>query len=68
MKSIRDWLKEIRMSRNLTQEQVANLSKISRTMLTEIENGNANPSVETAKKIANALNFDWTLFYKEETA
>lgn len=67
MKGTRYWLKEIRMSKNLTQEQVASSANISRTMLTEIENGNANPSVETAKKIAKTLDFDWTLFYKEET-
>ncbi|MGI6562440.1 MAG: helix-turn-helix transcriptional regulator [Clostridia bacterium] len=36
----------------MTQEQLAKAAGISRTMITEIENGNANPSVEVAKKIA----------------
>ena len=34
-------------------------------MVTEIENGNANPSVDVAKKIASVLGFDWTLFYQD---
>jgi putative transcriptional regulator len=31
-----------------------------------IENGERIPSVGTAKKIAEILNFDWTLFFEEE--
>lgn len=64
---MRIWLKELRCkSNNLTQEQLAKEVGISRTMITEIENGNANPSVEVAKKIAAVLSFDWTLFYQDE--
>lgn len=51
----------------MTQEKVADMAGMSRTMLTEIENSNANPSVETAKKIADVLGFDWTKFYEDET-
>lgn len=66
---MRQWLKELRRkSPNLTQEQLAKLVGISRTMVTEIENGNANPSVEVAKKIAAVLGFDWTRFYEDEQA
>jgi len=35
-------------------------------MVTEIENGNANPSVKVAKKIAAVLGFDWTRFFDDE--
>ena len=49
----------------MTQKQVAELSGVSRTTITEIENGNSNPSVDLAKKIADALGFDWTLFFKD---
>ena len=63
----RHWLKELRnKSRNMTQEQLAKKVGISRTMITEIENGNADPSVRVAKKIAAVLGFDWTLFYQDE--
>lgn len=63
---MRTWLKSLRMSKNVTQARLANQVGISRTMITEIENGKANPSVEVAKKIASALGFDWTLFYEDE--
>jgi len=63
---MRSWLKELRHKSNLTQEQLAKMVGISRTMITEIENGNANPSVKVAKKIAAVLGFDWTRFYDED--
>ena len=63
---VRQWLKELRQRNNLTQEQLAKMVGISRTMITEIENGKANPSVEVAKKIAAVLGFDWTRFYEDE--
>jgi len=62
---MRSWLKKLRHESNLTQEQLAKMVGISRTMITEIENGNANPSVKVAKKIAAVLGFDWTRFYDE---
>ena len=62
---MRSWLKKLRHESNLTQEQLAKMAGISRTMITEIENGNANPSVKVAKKIAAVLGFDWTRFYDE---
>lgn len=61
-----EWLKEKRLSRNMTQEQLAKEVGISRTMITELENGNAKPSVKTAKAIAKVLDFSWTLFFDKE--
>jgi len=64
---MRHWLKELRSeSGNMTQEQLAKKVGISRTMITEIENGNANPSVKVAKKIASVMGFNWTRFYEDE--
>ena len=64
---MRHWLKELRNeSRNMTQEQLAKKVGISRTMITEIENGNADPSVRVAKKIAAVLGFKWTRFFEDE--
>lgn len=66
---MRSWLKKLRHElHNLTQEQLAKMVGISRTMITEIENGNANPSVEVAKKIAAVLGFDWVRFFEDEHA
>ena len=64
---MRTWLKELRLkSRSMTQKQLATLVGISRTMITEIENGKANPSVEVAKRIAAVLGFDWTRFFDDD--
>ena len=63
---MRSWLKELRHKSHLTQEQLAKMVGISRTMITEIENGNANPSVKVAKKIAAVLGFHWTSFFEDE--
>ena len=63
----REWLNAIREKHRMTQENVAEKSGISRVYYTRIENGDYNVPVDTAKKIAEALGFDWTKFYEEET-
>lgn len=60
------WLKDIRLKLDLTQEQVAERAGISRTFYTEIETGSKKPSIKTAKKIAQVLNFDWVIFFEDE--
>lgn len=62
----RKWLSTIRDNKSMTQEAVAEKSGISRAYYTRIENGDYNIPVDTAKKIAEALGFDWTKFYEEE--
>lgn len=59
-------LKEIRKDANLTQANLADVCGCERSIIGKIENGTATPSVRLAKKIAKVLNFDWTLFYKDE--
>lgn len=61
---MREWLVDIRLKKKLTQEQVAEKSEIERAYYTMIELGKRRPSVETAKKIANVLGIDWTIFFK----
>lgn len=62
---MRDWLKEYRDKRGLTQEETANLSGISRSYYTHIEQGNKTPTVEVAKNIAKTLKFDWVVFFNQ---
>ena len=62
----RHWLKELRKSSNMTQEQLAKKAGISRTMITEIENGNVDPSVRVAKRIAAVMGFHWMRFFEDE--
>lgn len=66
---VRDWLKNLRVSNNLTMAEVAAKSNISESYYSLIENGHRDVPVNTAKKIAQTLNFHWTSFYNnEETA
>jgi len=47
----------------MTHEKVSVRCDITRQFYSMIENSERSPSVETAKKIAEVLNFDWTRFY-----
>lgn len=61
-----DWLKEIRLEKGKTQEQVASeAGGITRTAYTNIETGERRPSVEVAKRIAGVLGFEWTRFFED---
>lgn len=63
MNKNRKWLTDIRNDLGLTHQEVAERAQIDRSFYTQIETGARNPSVETAKKIAKALNFDWIIFF-----
>jgi transcriptional regulator with XRE-family HTH domain len=57
---------KIRKSRNLTLDQVSELTGVSKAMLAQIEKGKSNPTVTTLWKIANGLQVSFTVFLKEE--
>lgn len=61
---MRDWFISMRKEKNMTQEEIAEKVGVTRQLISSIENGNTNPSVSTAKKIASALGFDWQRFYE----
>jgi transcriptional regulator with XRE-family HTH domain len=61
---MRDWLRNKRLEKQLTQAQLAKMVGADATMISKIEVGERRPSVELAKKIAEALGFDWTRFYE----
>ncbi len=61
---MRDWLRNKRLEKQLTQAQLAEMVGADATMISKIEVGDRRPSVELAKKIAEALGFDWTRFYE----
>ena len=58
-----EWLKTIRISRNLSTYKVSKLAHISQSHYSMIENGKRGVSIKAAKKIAGALGFEWTKFY-----
>ncbi|KYC82626.1 helix-turn-helix transcriptional regulator [Bacillus sp. FSL W8-0445] len=62
----RTWLKHQRLTKGLTQKDVADKAEIARTTYASIEQGERNASVPTAKAIANILDFDWTIFFDDQ--
>ena len=48
-------LKELRVSRNLTQLELANLLKVERTTVTMWENGKFTPKLSMLQKISTVL-------------
>lgn len=67
MSTKRDWLIQIRKTEGLSRDDVVKKLNITQQAYCYIENNKRNPSVELAQKIAEVLNFDWTMFYEKET-
>lgn len=67
MKKARHWLTKLRNKKSLTQQQVADAINIDRSFYCQIESSVRNPSVDTAKKIAEILGFDWTIFFNHNS-
>lgn len=53
-------LKKLRTARNMTLGQLSKVSGISKAMLSDIEKGGSNPTINTLWKIANGLNAPYT--------
>lgn len=60
---MRNWLVDIRGERS--QQKVADEIGIAQSTYASIETGMRRPSVDTAKRIAAVMGFDWTKFYDE---
>lgn len=60
----REWLISKRMKCSKTQEQIAEEIGIKRTTYASYEQGERTPSVSSAKKIGDFLNFSWTIFFE----
>ncbi len=59
-------LKIKREKKRLTQQQLAELVGVDRTLISKIESGAATPSITTAKKIAAVLGLNWTRFFEDD--
>lgn len=53
-------LKRLRQERNLSLGQLAELSDVSKVMLSQIEKGDSNPTINMIWKIANGLKVPYT--------
>lgn len=66
VKSMREWLFDIRKNKNFTMAEVADKSGISESYYSMIESGARGVSVSTAKSISKVLQFNWTRFYEDK--
>lgn len=57
-------LRKLRVEKGMTQEQLAAEIKTTRTVITNIENGIALPSIQTAKALGEVLGFEWWKFFE----
>ena len=64
---MRNWLKKAREDHGMSTYSVAKEAGISQTYYSAIELGmrGAKMPVQTAKKIAEVLGFDWTMLYED---
>ncbi len=58
-------IEKCRKAINLSQEEVAKKVNIGRQYYNAIENGKRRPSIELAKKLAEVLKTDWTIFFTD---
>lgn len=61
--NLKERLLYLREQRRLTQKQLADLAKVSQATIAHIEKGTKDPSVETLRKIAEALDVHIGTFF-----
>lgn len=59
-------LKRLRLERNLSLGQLSELSEVSKVMLSQIEKGDTNPTINTIWKIAKGLNVPYTVLIDKQ--
>lgn len=64
--AFKDRLKEARLSRGLTQEQIAKQIGVAKSTFTGYEKGNSEPSMLTVSKIMNVLKVDANFLWQDE--
>ena len=58
-------LKTLRESKHLTTREIAQMANMSYGHYSNIENGKRQPSVKTAKVLADILGFEWADLFKK---
>ena len=59
-------LRRLRTERNLSLGQLSTLSEVSKVMLSQIEKGETNPTINTVWKIANGLKVTYTMLLEQQ--
>ena len=65
IEAISNNLKNIRESRNLSLDQLSDLTGVSKSMLRQIETGKSSPTIATIWKIANGLHISFTTLLRK---
>jgi transcriptional regulator with XRE-family HTH domain len=60
-------IKELRIKKGMTQEELADKTEVSARTIQRIENGEVDPRAYTLQMIAKALDVDYNLFMVNET-
>ena len=60
-------IKNLRIKKGLTQEELADLTELSARTIQRIENGEVDPRAYTLQMLAKALDVDFSLFVDNET-
>lgn len=60
-------IREVRMQRGLKAKDVAHLAEITPSLLSQVENGLSNPSINTLRAIARALDVPIVTFFEDST-
>ncbi|HET7561903.1 MAG TPA: helix-turn-helix transcriptional regulator [Rhodanobacteraceae bacterium] len=58
-------VRDLRARRGLTQEALAAASKLHVTYISSLERGHRNPSLQTCRAIASALNFSLSELFRD---
>lgn len=59
-------VRELRLSKQLSQEELADTCGLHRTYISDIERGNRNVSIDNIEKIAKGLNVNPSVLLEEE--
>lgn len=59
-------IKNLRLIKNLTQEELANRCELTKGYISQLENNLTSPSIETLKDLLNALGTTFSDFFNED--
>ncbi|QUO23021.1 helix-turn-helix transcriptional regulator [Clostridiaceae bacterium Marseille-Q4143] len=59
-------IRELRLSKQLSQEELADICGLHRTYISDIERGNRNVSIDNIEKIAKGLDVDPSILLEEQ--
>jgi transcriptional regulator with XRE-family HTH domain len=57
-------IREIRIEKNISQQDLASKCNFEKSNMSRLENGNANATLSTLEKVCNALETDYIELFK----